>query len=110
MDLRIYTPEGYRIKIPGGWKNSWATFLDEWGDHMRALATDENWEVHVDQYVPVKLRRRERYVSIRCEMLRCPVCCRQLLKNFSHRVEQGLPVLKYAPYCSKACRRYVRYL
>ena len=61
MDLRIYTPEGYRIKIPGGWKNSWATFLDEWGDHMRALAKDENWEAHVDQYVPVKLRRRERY-------------------------------------------------
>ena len=110
MNVRLYTPEGYRIKISNAWNNSWNAFYDEyngklWEWYEQSKMSDQKWEHAPNTFYPYRIRDRGEYISIRTHQIRCPKCSCNVLAHFQTSEKNGKPRLKYDPYCSKECTR-----
>lgn len=105
MNLRLYTPAGFRIEIPNAWEGSWNAFYNEHGDTLWELYELQDWDHAPNTFYPYRIRDRGEYISIRTHQIRCPKCSCNVLAHFQTSEKNGKPRLKYDPYCSKECTR-----
>ena len=54
MNLRLYTPAGFRIEIPNAWEGSWNAFYDEYGDALWELYRASGLGARAKYVLPVQ--------------------------------------------------------